>query len=150
MTKLNKSNFSERLKDLLFDKQINAEQLAAAIGVHKTTSFRWLADTYQPPLSNALAIADYFGCSLEYLSGKTDIDYTILPKENYVDFYIRLKEVMNEKNISTYAIIKNNSRYSNRSFNCWRKGADPSLSTLIELSNILDVTIDYLVGRDIK
>ena len=142
----NLSNFGERLKELLFDSQLSSEQFANIIGVSKNTVNCWLRGSMQISLANLILTADYFKCSLEYLSGKIEQNEIFVPKP-IQNFGTRLRAVLNLRGFTTYSLRKV-SRIDGGYFHKWDKGQQPSLSTLIELSNILDCTIDYLVGRE--
>lgn len=138
--------FGERLKDLMIENKIKSEILAEKIKVDGSTVRLWCSGNSDIFLSNILKLADYFGCSLEYLLGKSDtlLDYIPSPPP---PFYSRLIFVMEEKQVSQYRIIKD-TVMSSGNFSSWKKGADPFVRTLIDVADYLNVTLDYLVGRD--
>ncbi|MDR3293037.1 MAG: helix-turn-helix transcriptional regulator [Clostridiales bacterium] len=140
------SNFSERFNELLFDRKLTPEEFAAAIGVSRTTVYRWKLASDRIFLSNLAACADFFHCTIEFLIGRSGDNRTVEPNPR-PKFSLRLRAVMKERGITTYSIRKI-SRYDGMYFRTWDLGADPVLPTLIELSSILDCTIDYLIGRD--
>ncbi len=72
------------------------------------------------------------------------MNYTPKPVPN---FYGRLREIMGEKGVSRYKLVKDNKIYDSY-FSNWKNGANPHILTLIMLADYLDCTIDYLVGRD--
>lgn len=135
--------FSERLNDILFDK--NLDELAKKLGVALSSIYYWKSGEREIALSNLVALADHFEISIEYLIGRSEDDNKIRSKQ-FHPFGKRLREVMREKGISTY-YLRQNYKYGSKHFENWDNGADPLLSTLIELSEILDCTIDYLIGR---
>jgi transcriptional regulator with XRE-family HTH domain len=156
---------------------MTAEQLAAALGISRTTVYRWKTHPHQIFLSNLIAVADYFNCSLEFLLGRTEInqpdannipgvnnadaapeaenapnantafDAKNTPKNKPPDFSRRLRAVMKEKGISTYYMRKVH-RYNSMYFRKWASGSDLTVHTVIELASILNCTVDYLVGRE--
>ena len=140
------ATFSERLTDLMLEKEIKSHELAAAIGVNTSTVNDWRRGKFQVFLSNVLKLADFFDCSLEYLMGRseTEIDYDPQPCPF---FYDRLIAVMTEKGFSTYRMRKE-SPAKGAHLNKWKQGTDPLVPTLIAVADFLDVTLDYLVGRD--
>ena len=69
------------------------------------------------------------------------------PNQNLPKFSLRLREVMKEKGVSTYRLRKE-SRYDGKYFQKWDRGSDPIALTLIEFADILDCTVDYLIGRE--
>ena len=62
-------------------------------------------------------------------------------------YYDRLCEVMATKNISYYRLV-NEARFRENFIDQWKKGADPNITTLVELADYFGVTVDYLVGRE--
>jgi len=54
---------------------------------------------------------------------------------------------MKSKGITTYQ-LQNETRYSGGYFYDWDRGADPKLSTLIELANYFNCSLDELVGLE--
>ncbi|MBQ8255091.1 MAG: helix-turn-helix transcriptional regulator [Clostridia bacterium] len=72
--------FTERFNELLKSRGINAMGLAKEIGVPKSIVYEWKSGMRDPSLENMLRIADYFGVSLEYLTGRED-EETDIEKE---------------------------------------------------------------------
>lgn len=64
--------FTERFNELLKSRSINAVTLAKELGVPKSIVYEWKSGVRDPSLENMLRIADYFGVSLEYLTGRED------------------------------------------------------------------------------
>ena len=72
--------FTERFNGLLKSRGINAVTLAKKIGVPKSIVYEWKSGARDPSLENMLRVADYFGVSLEYLTGRED-EETDIEKE---------------------------------------------------------------------
>ena len=72
--------FTERFNELLKSRSINAVTLAKELGVPKSIVYEWKSGVRDPSLENMLRIADYFGVSLEYLTGRED-EETDIEKE---------------------------------------------------------------------
>lgn len=72
--------FTERFNELLKSRGINAVTLAKEIGVPKSIVYEWKSGVRDPSLENMLRVADYFGVSLEYLTGRED-EETDIEKE---------------------------------------------------------------------
>lgn len=139
------ANFGESLKDLLESKKVSVKTLAKAIGVSLPTTYDWLSNKQDIKLSNLNCIANYFSLSLEFVIGRSD-NVSFVAEKCLPPFGKRLRQVMLKNNISTYTMRQKG--YGSKHFQNWDNGADPFLSTLIELSKILDCSIDYLVGRE--
>jgi len=141
-----KSEFSDRLLEFMQQAQLTTRQLGKKIGVDNSTVCYWLRQDTDISLSNAIALAELFGCSLEYLFGRTD---TLLDFEPHspLPFYNNLKTIMKAKKISRYRMCIDLKK-GHGQFNGWKSGADPRINTVHELSVYLDVTLDYLAGRE--
>ena len=63
------------------------------------------------------------------------------------NFGKRVRDIMKSKKISTYKMRKE-PHFGGRHFHDWDNGADPKLSTLIELAEYFKCTLDELVGFD--
>lgn len=63
--------FGESLKELRTDKKIGQTTLAKAIGVSSGIISLWENGLREPSLSNLIALADYFGVTLDYLVGRS-------------------------------------------------------------------------------
>lgn len=51
---------------------MSQDELAAQLGVSPASVRQWESGTTKPSASNLLAMSDYFGCSVDYLLGRTD------------------------------------------------------------------------------
>lgn len=140
------SNFKERLNDLMFERQIKSDQLGKAIGVSGQTIRAWCDDNQSILLSNIIKLADYFHCSIDYLVGISDSTAEFEAKQ-YPPFYDRFRQVMEEKGKTRYKMTKE-SKIKDSYFTTWKSGSDPHILSVIEVANYLDVTIDYLIGRE--
>ena len=66
------SKMPERLKELMFDKGINAPTLAKAINVKSNTVTRYIQGVRLPKFETFIVLVDYFHCSADFLLGLTD------------------------------------------------------------------------------
>ena len=62
-------NFSQRLKNLRWEKNIGQIELSQAIGVSKGIISLWENGLREPKLNNLIALAQYFQVSIDYLVG---------------------------------------------------------------------------------
>ncbi len=136
----------ERLSEMLAEKGINSNELAEAVGVNATTVRRWKKGTKLMRLHNAVLLADFFGCSLDFLTGRSDEYMDFMPKSR-PEFYKHLKRLLEEKGVSRNK-INTETRIKSSHLVDWKRGADPNIASLAELADYLDVTLDILVGRD--
>lgn len=141
----NLSSFPERLKELMAFREVRADEVAAAIGIHKTNVRAWMRGDSLITLRNAVKLADYFGCSLDYLAGISDVYEEVTPRE-LPPFYDRLRAIMASRGVTRYQFSRETS-IQDVYFTRWSKGAQPDLITVMILAQKLGVSLDYLIGR---
>ncbi|MCL2847789.1 MAG: helix-turn-helix domain-containing protein [Firmicutes bacterium] len=140
------ATFSERLFELMLEKEIKSHELASIIGVSTNTVNDWKRGKFHMNLRNAIKLADFFECSIDYLVGRSE-DYSYFAPTFYPLFYSHLLAVLKEYGYTTYR-IRLDGILGGGHFGSWKKGCDPLIATLIPLADYLGVTLDYLVGRD--
>jgi len=64
-----KSVFGEKLKDLRLENGLGQVALAQKLGISKGIVSLWENDLREPKLSNLIAIAQFFGVSVDFLAG---------------------------------------------------------------------------------
>ena len=70
--------FTQRLKLLMTDRNMNQTDLAAATGLYLSAINRYYNGVGVPELDKLITIADYFGVSLDYLAGRyPDVDIKV-------------------------------------------------------------------------
>ena len=63
--------FGNILRELRQSKGLSQSSLATALGVQKAAVSSWERSITFPSILYACDIADYFGCTLDYLVGRT-------------------------------------------------------------------------------
>lgn len=53
-------------------KGLSQQELADEIGVSRLTVNRWESGLATPPIKRITQLCDFFGCSVDYLVGRTD------------------------------------------------------------------------------
>ncbi len=93
-----------------------------------------------------MRIVDYFDISVEYLLGRTDNEYfeKSSTASTFLDRYQKLKT---ENGMSDYAVAQKLHITTSYTTNWKKKRYMPSISNLIVLSEIFNVSVDYLLGR---
>ena len=66
------SGFSERLVQLRMDRDVSQAAIAKEIGVSSRIYQEYEYGKSEPKMRNLVSIADFFGVSLDYLTGRTD------------------------------------------------------------------------------
>lgn len=62
-----------RLKELRQEKNITMKQMSEMLGMVLRNYQRYESGEVDPPLSKAIALADFFDVSLDFLCGRSDI-----------------------------------------------------------------------------
>ena len=141
----NISLFPERLKELMFDSgQKTIREFAEKLGVHPTSVGHWLNGTTVITLENAVKLADFFGCSIDYLAGMSEVDRKVTPRP-LPPFYENLRKVMAECGVTRYRLSKD--VVADVFFTKWAHGVEPLLCTVCKIAQYLNVSVDYLIGR---
>lgn len=65
-------SFPERLKELRIARSLTQKQVYEAIGMSALGYQRYEYGTREPAYQKLIALADYFGVSLDYLVGRSD------------------------------------------------------------------------------
>ena len=61
--------FSERLKELRIERNLNQSELARETGLSQSSIARWEADDRDPTIQGLIVLAKYFGVSIDFLVG---------------------------------------------------------------------------------
>lgn len=139
--------FAERLKELMIENHVDAKTLAAVIHTSPTIIYQWQKSNKGISLGTAVKLADYFKCSIDYLMGRVD-EYNGIDPKSCPPFGEQLKKVLTKKKVSQYRILKETD-ISRGNLNSWfHNKSMPNMESVITLADYLDVSIDYLVGRE--
>lgn len=140
--------FSVILKELMTEHSVDAKTLADVLGLSDSSIiYKWIKDEKGLLLPTAVKIADYFHCLLDYLFGRSE-DYG---KDNYNDcppFDLQFRKVLDEQKVSQYKLLQDKV-ISGGNIDSWlNRKQTPHIESIIKLANYLNVTMDYLVGRE--
>lgn len=108
--------FGERLKQLRRERDLTLEDLSKTFGTTQATLSRYENDVRQPKLELISQLADYFGVSVDYLSGKEETEdlnaeldqlqhaskevQAEYLKDEFVKALIRLGKIKDEKELT--------------------------------------------------
>ena len=65
-------NFSKKLNSVRKNKKITAQQMADMLDMQIRSYRKYESGDTRPSLENLIKIADYLGCSVDYLLDRTD------------------------------------------------------------------------------
>ena len=66
------ATFSERIKELRESRNLTQEALGTVIGVKRYSIYSYEKGRAYPEMKGLIALADFFGVSMDYLAGRTD------------------------------------------------------------------------------
>ena len=139
--------FSESLEDVLLAKNLKINDLIVGTQISRENLRNYLTGRFEPSLPHAVSIAQFCGCSLDYLLGLIDEprygEYSVADMQ----FYEHYLQVIKTRSISHYRVAKD-LNLSLNVYRNWRDGAIPSLKVFTALAKYLGVTADSLVGRE--
>lgn len=139
------SYFKESLKEIMQINDLKTADVAKLSGVSERT-LRDLKN-FNPNIFTALKIVDAFESSLDYFEKKTDVFKSSYNKDYSINFAENLNRILKEQNISYYKLGKSIG-ISDNTVSRLKQGKNlPSYSTLVDIANFLDCSIDELVGR---
>lgn len=65
-------SYTERMKDLREDRDLNQEMIAEALGIKQTVYSRYETGRAKMPIHHLIKLADYYKTSTDYILGLTD------------------------------------------------------------------------------
>lgn len=140
------SNFDERLRELLRENGLSTHRFALLTGIPCSVVSNWTKKPCDITLDKLLILADFFDCSLDYLTGRSD-DISKCGFIKSPDFAANLKKIVDASGKSIYCACKNTT-LAWTCFYDWFHGKSPRLSSLIQLADFYGLSLDSLVGRE--
>lgn len=141
------SKLPERLKELMFDRDVNAPKLSKDLGIKSNTITRYLQGVCLPKFEIFIKLVEYFHCSADFLLGlQDDPNYAVnfLPIPPFSESF---KSALKNCNFSQYALQKQTG-ISWANFHYWLNGIRlPYVDSLVRIAEKLEVSVDYLLGR---
>lgn len=64
--------FADRIKELRLERSLTQEAVGEIIGVKRYAVYSYEKGRACPEMKGLVALADYFGVSMDYLAGRTD------------------------------------------------------------------------------
>ncbi|MBQ7978085.1 MAG: helix-turn-helix transcriptional regulator [Clostridia bacterium] len=141
-------NFTESLQELMLLNNVDAKTLHQQTKIDLSTIYDYFKGTF-PKIHNAILLANYFNCSLNYLFGLDfEPNSTSFSQEyNSNLFFERYTKLLKEQKISNHKLCKDTG-VNESSYWLWSKGGLPKLEGMIKIAQYLNCSLDYLVGRN--
>ena len=141
-------NFPEKLKELIEYNNLTKNSVSSLLGLNNETKiYAWLNGKNTPRFQTIVKLANIFKCSIDYLVGRTENFVEVKPK-TLPNFNLQFKKVLKETKVTQYKLL-DDKIISNGHLNSWLNDKmTPSTENIIKLADYLNVSIDYLVGRE--
>lgn len=139
--------FKVIFKELLEEHNITARKLCEILDIDHSSIYLYMQGSY-PNITNAVKLANYFNCSLNFMFGIDELPnvYTFFSTYDETVFFERYIKLLKLNKISHYKVSKE-LKFGNSTFQKWKSGSLPKIETLIKLSNFFGYSIDYFIGR---
>ena len=99
-------DFYNRFIKLCNEKGIKPSPMLESIGIQKTAATNWKNRRSNPTQANLQKIADYFGVTVEYLKGETDIKKPPITKDERIDeLYEMAKDLTDAELVALKAFV---------------------------------------------
>lgn len=147
--------FHEKLKMLRKKKGLTQQEVAELVHVERGVYTNWELGNRNPNYENLSMLACIFDVSIDYLLG----DYLEISKERYLKlkktkrrkknlFSERLKELRKKRGY-TQSELAEYMNMRQGSYTKWETGmTEPRIENLIKLADLLEVSLDWLFGRE--
>lgn len=142
------NKFLVTFEELLEENNLTIKSFSRKINVHPSVLYSYKNNNYLPSIRNAVIIANYFNCSLNYLMG-LDLEKNNRSFNQSYDisvFYPRYFELLQKEKITHFALSKK-IQLNTSSLLSWKNGKAPKMDSLIKISTYFEVSIDFLIGR---
>lgn len=143
------SNFAEKLKSLINSREMSMRTLSKEVGISDSQISKYANGSYEPSVANAIKLANYFDCSLDFLFGIDDINkkHPLTKSANVDIFKPRFLGLIDKNNTNINKISKNTNINRNCIYKWLASATLPKTGILVLLANELHTSMEYLVGR---
>ena len=142
------TQFSERLKELMFERDLNAPALAKQTGIERSTINGLERGAHFPSIKVFVTLLDYFNCSADFLLGIIDNEpneITFKPLQPFGEIF---RSVLKKNQISQYKIEKDLHLSGDTVYKWLNNISQPNVESLVKISEYLDCSVDFLMGRE--
>jgi len=153
---MQKKQFGDRLKELRLEKNLTQEELSKIFNTGKSTISHYEINRRLPDANTIYMYAEYFGVSLDYIMGKTDIrnveekkdhfDFEGIPKKENMFFADRLRYLMVMKDLTAEPVSKELGIDKSEFMEYIKGTCFPTAEILKKIAIVFDTSLDYLLG----
>lgn len=141
------SEFSERLSELIFENGLNKKTLAKNVGISAACITHYIQDKRLPTIKSLILLADYFGCSTDFLLGKEERNMALTFKK-CPPFSEQIVLIAKHFSCSFYSFY-NDLKIPESTFFEWKNGSSqPTLESILKIADHFDCRVDFILGRE--
>lgn len=140
------SNFSDSLKELITLHNLTEKSLAEKADIPVSSVSVYINGKQAPYLETLIKLADFFGCSVDFLLNRT-VDKGEKQYKPCPPFSQRLNELLKESKLTFQDFqLKGISKSS---FYVWKRGESvPTVDNLVKLAEVFECSVDFVLGRE--
>lgn len=143
---INLSKFGETLSELMEEHNLSVKELAERAQIKRSNIYCYLRGERLPSVGAVVSLADFFNCSVDYLLGLSDHNFSGQFKP-CPPFTERLDYLIKYFGMTTYKVYTQTEVSKARFFD-WRSGRHkPSLDNIVKLAEVFDCSTDFVLGR---
>lgn len=135
----------ERLTELLNKKNITRKEVEEKLNID-------LSDVFNLNFNSLVKLVDFFKVDLEYILGR-DLDdsykYKLLKSKRRDILADRCRKARESKKMTPRDVTENTGLLPSTLYKLEKGYFNPTIEVLYTLANLYDVSVDYLLGRDI-
>ena len=140
-------SFAERLKALRMEHRMTQRELASKLNMSQSTIALYENGDRRPDLDTINKIADIFNVSIDYLFGR-DASNISEEDQQRIEFGKRLS-LLRKRHRLTQQDMAEKLKITRGAYGLYEQvRREPSIQMIIEIADILGVSLDYLLGRD--
>lgn len=140
--------FSERLKEFMFEKGLNAPALAKVTGIERSTINGLERGAHYPSIKVFIKLLDFFNCSADFLLGISDNDPKGINFKPVQPFGEIFRAKLKNNNVSQYKIEKDLRLSGDLVYKWLNNLSQPSVESLVKIAEYLNCSVDFLLGRE--
>ena len=139
--------FFKRIHDLRIDNDLRQKDIALMLNVNVNTYPHWESGMYEIPIDMVDRLTKIYNCSLDYLTGLSNVRGSFTKKYNPEEIYIRLKKLRKNLNLSQIE-IGNILGFGQMNYSRYERGIILiPFSKLYLIAKNFNISLDYLMGK---
>ena len=138
----------DRISDLRVDNDLNHRQMGEILNVKSNTYTQWEIGRNDLPILKANELANYYGVSLDYLLGISNVKSIDEKKDINFDLMCKRLRELRKENKLTQEALGEKVGFAQTTYTCYENGTStPTTFKLLNFAKFYKVSYDYLIGK---